>query len=486
MFIVTHSGRQTSCRPIRYGQGAALVAAALSLSLSVAGCWDRTEINELAIVFASAVDYEDGQWINTAGFIRTASQGAATGATGAGGSGGGGGGGPARFTVTVQAPTIREAHAKLALFVSRRIHWDHATAVLVGEQAARQGIEPVLDLWTRETDLRTTALVFLTRGKAQDVLLAAQPGLEASLGQGLTRLADVASSVGLAQPTELHSLVTRLASESHTAVVPLVGLVALPQPAPPDTPAAGGGSRSPGSRGGSNQRGPRSQGGGRSPVPSRSDPALVVQPGRTLPPSVPAATLQIQGAGVFREGRLVTLLSPSQVRGLLWVTSPSQEIVLSIRRPRSRGSPANEERDATVAVMVESAKPSLQVRPDQASIRLRVQVRLVEQDSWRDIRTPSGTRARGTETDMSDVTTAVSRQIEQEIRSVLKATQPLGADVYSLAGVLHRQNKEAWHEVERRWPQILRTLPVKVNVETVVVGSGESISPPTVRFEGGA
>lgn len=484
MPIASRSGRQPPCRPARFGQGAALLAAALSLSLLVAGCWDRTEINELAIVFASAVDYEDGQWINTAGFIRTASQGAATGVTGATG-GGSGGGGPARFTVTVQAPTIREAHAKLALFVSRRIHWDHATAVLVGEQAARKGIEPVLDLWTRETDLRTTALVFLTRGKAEDVLLAAQPGMEASLGQGLTRLADVAGSVGLAQPIELHSLVTQLASESHTAVVPLIALVALPQPAPPDTPAAGDGKGgSQGSRGGSSQGGSRGQGIGSSLASSGSEPAPAVQQGRALPPSVPAATLQIQGAGVFREGRLVTLLSPSQVRGLLWVTSPSQEIVVSVRLPQSSGSSGIEERDAPVAVVVESAKPSLKVRPDQASIRLQVQVRLIEQDSWHEIRTPSGIRARGAETDMSGVAAAVSRQIEQEIRSVLKATQPLGADVYSLAGVLHRQNKEAWHEVESRWPQILRTLPVTVNVETRVVGTGESISPPVVRFEG--
>ena len=149
----------------------------LGLVVSVtclSGCWDRREINELAVVSALGIDKEDDIWKVTAEIFRPTSGGGNDGNTG-------GGGGTAErqaWVVQGQDYTILGALRDMALKVPRRVYAAHISAIIIGEEMARQGILEFLDLWERDAEARLITKILICRGRAEDVLVSSAGGLE--------------------------------------------------------------------------------------------------------------------------------------------------------------------------------------------------------------------------------------------------------------------------------------------------------------------
>lgn len=457
------------------GKGAQRVAAGLFLVTTIllltTGCWDRAEINELAIVFASGIDWEEDHWVVTAGIVQTAGR-----QGGGGGESAGTTGGLIRpaFVVSARGATVLEAQQNLGLFTARRPRWDHAAALIIGEAAAKRGIEEILDLWTRSEALRTTTMVGLVRGKAQDFIVEAQPGLETSLGETLPGIIRLGNPMGISATLTLHRLVRNLSSESHASIVTLFGLVAEPQPPPPGTSAPplpeGGG----GSGGGGGQ--PGGQGGQSSVAPRRSesDPSSLVQQGRYLPPASPLAVVQVQGTGIIFDGKLAGYLDLHATRGVFWLTAPPSNAVISASCPGPSETPE-------VSVLIEDIDLETKVSSTQADIALNVTATLNEQACLR-VKEAGvvGPHAVGAEEKLAVVAAEVAKHIEGEIRAALAATQRLGADVFGFGVILHRQNPGEWERIKNRWPDLYRNLPVTINVKIKFVSTGLTIGPPTI------
>lgn len=139
----------------------------LSISMLLTGCWDRTEINDVAFVLASAIDL-DKEGIRMSVLIPL------PGNMGAG-SGGGGGteGGSKSFTIKTETGTsVREANDKLQRRLPRRLFYGHRRVILIGESLAKQNVSLMLDSVTRMPENRLTALVAVAKGTALDVLNA--------------------------------------------------------------------------------------------------------------------------------------------------------------------------------------------------------------------------------------------------------------------------------------------------------------------------
>ncbi|KAA8784317.1 Ger(x)C family spore germination protein [Paenibacillus amylolyticus] len=147
---------------IRYKAIVALILCTCLLS----GCWDREEINDIAFVIGIAADKEGDEY-------RSSLQIALPGQSGASGSEGGGGGTSGDkpwFILSNTARTLRGTTLEGQKSISRRIYYAHRRTILIGEELARDGVAPMLDLFTRYPLNRLSALPVVTRGEAHKVM----------------------------------------------------------------------------------------------------------------------------------------------------------------------------------------------------------------------------------------------------------------------------------------------------------------------------
>lgn len=144
-----------------------VVAFVLALSfVLITGCWDRTELNELAIVLASGSDWsEDGQYELSDQIVVPAQL--SSSQTSSGGQGKG------YLVVWDQGHDLLDAAQKLQSRLARKIFLGHRRAIFFGERLAKHGLSHVMDEYTRNPDLRLRGDIFLVRdGTARAALLA--------------------------------------------------------------------------------------------------------------------------------------------------------------------------------------------------------------------------------------------------------------------------------------------------------------------------
>lgn len=130
----------------------------------LSGCWDRHEINDIAIVLGTAIDKEGDKYRAT---LQIALPGQMSGTKG------GGGGTTGRknwLMVSDVAETPKFAGYKEQQMMSRLVDVSHRRVFIFGEEVAWDGIRRLLDTMARDPDNRLTTLMLVAEGRADRVL----------------------------------------------------------------------------------------------------------------------------------------------------------------------------------------------------------------------------------------------------------------------------------------------------------------------------
>lgn len=274
----------------------------LFASTILSGCWDRIEVNDLAIVQGVALDLAPDGLIEVTTSIAVPARITPPGATG-----GGGQTGPPATNKSATGRTITEAFTRLQEKLSRRLFWAHNAVLLIGEDLAREGVGSALDFFTRNRQPRMNTTIAVTTGPAKDVLATTLP-IELNVPIGIQEI----ERLRHAPFVDLLTFLRLLHSEG---IEPTTGLVHV----------VTGGVTEPGFL--------------QMPDDPASDPS---QPG-------------VFGAAIFKGDRLVALLSEQDARSLLlirgelgfiYVTVPigsDSWIGLSLVRYRNRIVPRNKD-----------------------------------------------------------------------------------------------------------------------------------------------
>ncbi|MDD9268332.1 Ger(x)C family spore germination protein [Paenibacillus sp. GCM10023248] len=131
----------------------------------VSGCWDRTEINDLAFVMGTALDLTDD------GKILCSLQIAIPSTSEAGKSGGGEGKKKNYFIIDAAGKSGNEIHRMLQKKSTRRLFLSHRSFVFISERLAGYGIQDALDIFTHDPRNRLkTYLVVVKGGEARNIL----------------------------------------------------------------------------------------------------------------------------------------------------------------------------------------------------------------------------------------------------------------------------------------------------------------------------
>ncbi|MDF2960618.1 MAG: spore gernimation protein GerC [Paenibacillus sp.] len=131
-------------------------------TLVLTACWDRRELNDLAIAVGIGLD-KSGSNLRVSTQIVNPSEVA---------SKRGGGGYSTPVTILhAEEPTISEAIRKLTTVSPRKIFSSHLRVLVIGEQLARQGIENVLDGLSRHHEFRSDFYLVVAKGTTADAVL---------------------------------------------------------------------------------------------------------------------------------------------------------------------------------------------------------------------------------------------------------------------------------------------------------------------------
>ncbi len=253
------------------------MAFSLPLLLLLGGCWDRVELNDLALITALAFDEAENHQVRaTVQFVLP--QNLAGGGTSGGGATGGG---PAKRTATRSQTgiDITDAISKLQREISREMFWGQCRIFIFSESVARAGIQKHLDFLIRFPESRERAYIFVSQGEAAP-MLELSPLLENSSAQVLRKLADLQIGIRVT----LQQLSLMINGDSRAAVVPMIHI--LPQT--------------------------------KSPEPFQTIPFLM-------------------GSAVFQKDKMVGVISERTTRGVMWLRNEIREYTVVFASEGSEG-----------------------------------------------------------------------------------------------------------------------------------------------------
>ncbi len=187
--------------------------------LLLSGCWDRLEINDLAIVTAAAIDQIDENTIELSIQVIIPKDLS---------SGNGQAGANQQASLTLvrsqKGKNIADAISKLQAKLPRKIFWGQCEVYIFSEQLAKKGVEEQMDFLLRHPQPRERAYLFVSKGDPKKILEVSTP-LERYSAETIMGLSEFRFSMLVT----LQSFEEMLTGKAKTAAIPLLDLITIPQ-----------------------------------------------------------------------------------------------------------------------------------------------------------------------------------------------------------------------------------------------------------------
>lgn len=249
------------------------ILACLLLIPLLSGCWDRVELQDLAIITATAIDrLDDGKTrISIQIFIPRAIT------SGEGGEDPGAG---STFVREGIGDNLPDAVAMLQDDVPRRLFWGQCKIYVFGEELAKTGIHEEIDYLVRHPGPRGNSFLYVSEGEAKEILSLVPP-LERYSGEALRKLTKVESGT----KTTLRDVDIALMGNSESVSMPY--------------------------------------------IKELESTDQTRKPHETIP--------VIEGAAILKKGKMVGTLNKEESRGLLWLKNQVKRSTISIQLEGEEG-----------------------------------------------------------------------------------------------------------------------------------------------------
>lgn len=239
------------------------------LSLTISGCWNRKELDTLAIVVGFAIDQPDEseQVQITAQILRPSLLGVA-------GGGSAGGGDKPYWNITLSTNEVFNGIREFTHESNRKLYFGHNQIYLLSEDAAKKGLRNYLDLFFRDPETRRTTWVSVVKGKASEVL-DTKAELEEVPSINLSQLMDTQGATSKTVTVNMIDLMTRLMSKTTSPITSVIEVIG-----------------------------------------EGKDKKAI-----------------LSGTAVFRQDRLTGYLNKTETRGLLWVLNKVKSGIIMVKSP---------------------------------------------------------------------------------------------------------------------------------------------------------
>lgn len=193
-----------------------LIGVILVISVALlSGCWDRTEVNDLAIITAGGLDLTEDRKLELSIkiYLVTPSSSQQSGSLSADGGAG------ISVVRSSQGLSMADAASRLQQVLSRKVFWGQDEMFVFGQGLAKEGLAEPIEFLTRHPIPRERAHVFLSQSSAKDILQL-QPPIERSVSQALRKMAENQTGLNIT----VKELAEMMAGRSKAAVIPLVDI----------------------------------------------------------------------------------------------------------------------------------------------------------------------------------------------------------------------------------------------------------------------
>jgi spore germination protein KC len=378
------------------------------------GCWDVRYLDELSLVFAIGIDLiENKEDIKVTVQVVNPTE-VSTGAV----KGGGGGGSPVT-TYSETGKTLMEAVRKMAAKTSRELYFSHNQVLVIGEDLARKGVTHLFDFIERDPVLRTGFYVLVAKGaKAADVLQITTP-IEKIPGVEIHDAVDnTERNLGTNFNVPMRDIIERINSEKRELIMGSVQIIGDVK------------------KGGSSKNTEKTN---------------------------PETTLKLGGMAVFKNERLLDILSSKESKGLGLILNKINDTYVQL--------PCKNKGSATIDIM--HSATSMKAKFDQGQPSIHIHVR---QEANIGEVTCTDLDILNKKT-FNQLERATETEIKKEILNTVDKAQQMNLDIFGFADAVYRANPTYWKKNKNKWDQTFTKIPVHVDVNTEIRRAGVRSKP---------
>lgn len=386
------------------------------LVLLLSGCWSAKEANEIDYVLGVGVDKTDnGDIILT---IQTPDLSALKPENA--------GSGEKYKSISARGATTFEALRNYVNVGGQKLFWGHIQICVIGEHAARDGVEDFLDFFSSDPELRGTSMIAIVKGLAKDVM-EARVSLTPIPSDYLSNLLTNATVNGKAPKVQLVDF-NRMLTEP-VGSQPYLPLMELMSQAEYDKRIA-------------KLDTPSSKGPGQSPV------------------------VYTGGTAVFRGTRLKGFLNERETRGLLWTKQFMKSALIPVKT--DDGGTASLELIGGVR-----NKVTVKMEGETARIKLIISANL-------NIGDRSGSTNLAEVQELKKLQDSFNALVKKEVEMAFdKAVRKYHSDIFSFGNALNDRSPKVWSRVQERWEdEILPRAKLEVEVKGVLRRTSRTLYTP--------
>lgn len=251
------------------------------LLMNISGCYDRREIDNLALVVGVGIDPAQAKDKIKVTVQLIKPQQIAEG----------GGGGKSFWTVTTTGVTIEDAISSFVERAGRELYWAHNMVIIVGEELARRDIDEYLDYFNRDPELRRRSWLVVAKDIEAKEILEAESELEEIPARDIDLSIKNSMANSEASSVDLQLFDRRLAIPQVSPIASRIELVEENK--------------------------------------LKKEEKMAQKTGKPDPKK----KYRITGSAVFKQDKLVGWFGEEKARGLLWVTGEVAGGVINIPAP---------------------------------------------------------------------------------------------------------------------------------------------------------
>ncbi|MFI8495358.1 Ger(x)C family spore germination protein [Peribacillus butanolivorans] len=384
--------------------------------LFTTGCWNRRELNELAITMAIGLDRtKDGQYLVTAQVVNPGEL--------ATGKGGGGSGGSPTIIYQAKGATVFEAIRKMTKESPRKIYPSHLRVLVIGESLAKKGMGKPLDLLSRDWEIRSDFYIVVAKGMKAAEILKVPTSLEKIPANQIFDTLKVSATAWSATSFEsLDELISDIVSEGKQPV--LTGIQADIK-------------------------------GDEETSLSKQDVEMIDPPAR----------LRFQGLAVFNDDKLVGWLNEKQSKTYTVITNKEKSTVVNLSCPKG-GKAVYEVKKSNTKIKgkIKNGKPEI-------DLNIRVEGNLGEVECPIDLTKPET---------IEKLEKIYEKEAKKFFMNSIKQVQKNEkVDIFGFGEAIHRADPKAWKKLKKDWDKHFEHVPVNIKVQGEIrnIGTvGNSVS----------
>ncbi|WP_373231553.1 Ger(x)C family spore germination protein [Cohnella sp.] len=384
----------------------------MGMAMLLTSCWNMRSLKDLAIIVVMGIDKAPKNNEYQVSFQIVNTEAVAPGAKGGGGN---------VTPVTVYSGTgntLFEAIRKSSQKVPRRLFFAHVQMLIIGESFAKEGINELFDFFERSHELRLTSTILVSRGVDAGTVVRILTPLEKIPANSIAGKLKFTSKVWSENiEVDIEDVIKAVVSKGREPVISGVSILGNTEKG----------------RGVSNME-------------------------QTTPP----ATIEINGIGLFKDGKLKSWLDGREARGAVWIQNKMKSTILELDCKKKKD-----------AIAIEIIRSQTNVEAEVQAGKPRINIHIREEGNVGEIKCPIDLSKKE---EIEKLEQAWVKETKKEVMEAIETAQSEKSDIFGFGEAVDRANPKAWEKMKEDWNETFAVSEVDVKVDAFIRRPGMRVN----------